>query len=525
MRTWSLVLNTFLLSGAVCAISLPLGAVWAWLLVRTDLPGRKAALTLLTVQLFVPLYLQAAAWQACFGLEGWSTLIWGPTMWVTGWTGAIWVHAAAALPWIVLMAGAGLALIAPGIEEQALLDGSCRQVVSRVTLPNSLAALGAAAIWAAVVTAGEMTVTDLFGVRTYAEEVYTQQAATGEPYTATLAVLPGVLLTALLVLGGLVICARLAARDRPLDRGRPLMFPLGRWRWPAAAAVTVSLGALAGVPLLSLCYKAGVQVTQLGDQRVRSWSLMKLMAMVASSPFRFRREFFWSLLTAGLAAFGAVVAGLILAWMARDRRRVGGPPRRAWHGARGLPPPAPRPLLPGTTGSVRTAVVFGLIALCLAVPGPLLGLGVIWLLDRPGWPTLNYLYDQWIAAPLMVQTIRGLGPAALILWHAVQSLPGELLDCAALDGAGPLATVWRVVLPCRRSAVALAWLVAFAVALADLAATILVVPPGMATLPVHVFGLLHAGVEDQVAGICLAQVLLFALLAAVCRSCFSRSNR
>jgi iron(III) transport system permease protein len=60
----------------------------------------------------------------------------------------------------------------------------------------------------------------------------------------------------------------------------------------------------------------------------------------------------------------------------------------------------------------------------------------------------------------------------------------------------------------------LAWLVALAVATGDLAAGILVVPPGMETLSRRIFGLIHYGIEDQVAGICLAQVALFGLIAA-----------
>ena len=56
-RTWTLVLNTLLLTGATCAISLPLGTALAWLLVRTDLPGRRVALMVLGLMPFVPLYL------------------------------------------------------------------------------------------------------------------------------------------------------------------------------------------------------------------------------------------------------------------------------------------------------------------------------------------------------------------------------------------------------------------------------------------------------------------------------------
>ena len=66
----------------------------------------------------------------------------------------------------------------------------------------------------------------------------------------------------------------------------------------------------------------------------------------------------------------------------------------------------------------------------------------------------------------------------------------------------------------RWPAVGLAFLVSLAVALGDLAASILVVPPGVQTLSIHIFGLLHYGVEDQVAGICLALLALFAVVAA-----------
>ena len=153
-------------------------------------------------------------------------------------------------------------------------------------------------------------------------------------------------------------------------------------------------------------------------------------------------------------------------------------------------------------------------AVCLAVPGPVIWLGVIWLLNQPHVPPLIYLYDRSILAPWLTLSIRGLAPATLIMWHALRSVPPEMLDSAAVDGAGPITRLWRIALPCRLWAVALAWIVALAVALGDLAASILVVPPGVTTLSIRIFGLLHYGVEDQVAGICLALVAIFAAIAA-----------
>ena len=76
----------------------------------------------------------------------------------------------------------------------------------------------------------------------------------------------------------------------------------------------------------------------------------------------------------------------------------------------------------------------------------------------------------------------------------------------------------------RWPAVGLAFLLSLAVGLGDLAASILVVPPGVATLSIHIFSLLHYGVEDQVAGICLALVGLLAVVAAGAWSIMKRMS-
>ena len=54
---------------------------------------------------------------------------------------------------------------------------------------------------------------------------------------------------------------------------------------------------------------------------------------------------------------------------------------------------------------------------------------------------------------------------------------------------------------------------AFAWAAGDLACSILVVPPGVTTVPIRVFGLIHSGVDQQVAGICLVAATAYAVLA------------
>jgi len=497
-RTWSLALNTALLSGAACAVSVPVGAGLAGLLVRSNLPGRRVGAVAVGLMLFVPLYLHAAAWQAGFGALGWYTLATGSKAWLSGWTGAIWVHALAAVPWVVLIVGAGLWLIEPELEEQALLDGSPGQVFSRVTLRSAAPAVGVAAVWVAITTAGEMAATDLFVVRTYAEEIYTRFQFGPRLGEGPLGLAPGVLLTGVLVLGGLWLCTRLLPAGRPITLGRRHVFELGAWRWPVAVLVTVLLLLLVAVPVGNLAYKAGITVTQVGAERVRDWSPLKMLAVVGAAPWRYRRELGWSVSIGALAATAAVALAALLGWFAQ---------RGAWLSGKRLRQHREAP---------RTAVrwaMLALAALCLAVPGPLIGLGLIAALNRPEMPGLATLYNRSILAPWLALSIRAFPLAVLVAWHALRTVPREMLDAAAVDGAGPLGRLVMVAIPNRLAALGLAWVVALAVALGDLAASVMVLPPGVDTLSRRIFGLLHSGQEAEVSGICLALVLLFGAVA------------
>ncbi len=484
LRIWTLLLNTALLCGATCAVSLPLGTLLAGLLVRTDLPGRRVAVGLLALMLFVPLYLQAAAWQAALGTQGWYTAVTGQPGWLGGWTGAVWVHAAAAVPWVVLIVGFALRLIEPELEEQALLHGSARRVFLWVTLRGAWPAIGVAALWVAVLTAREMTVTDLFVVRTFAEELYTQSAFGPPLGEKPLGILSGAGATAVLVAVGLVLCARLMPGDRPLSLRRSRAFRLGRFRWPASVFVALVMLMLVGVPVASLCSKAGVVITQADDGWQRHFSPAKCLSTVAAAPWHHRRELGWSLGIGALAATAAVVVALGLAWTARR-------------------------------GGLRAVPALAVTAVCLATPGPLIGLGIVWLLNRPNVTLLTWAYDRSILAPWLALFVVALPPATLILWHALRTVPGEMLDAAAVDGAGRFARLWRIVLPSRAAAIGLAWVVALALALGELGASIAVVPPGVMTFSIQIFDLLHSGVEDRVAGATLALMGLFGALAAV----------
>ena len=477
-RAAGLAANTARLAAATCALGVPLGTLLALLLVKTDVPGRRFATCALVWLLFLPLYLQVGAWQAGFGLQGWQTLAGlGPAV-LDGWRGAVWVHAVTAVPWVALIVGAGLRSIRAELEEAALLDVPPARVLFHVTLRYAMPFVAAAVLWTAVSAAGEIAVTDLFQVRTYAEELYTE-AALGTPSgEAPIGALGGIAVTAWPVLAALVFVLRVSPRDRQGAARPAVVFRLGAARGPMALLLGFAFALLVGLPLVNLAWKCGVLVEQTPSGRERHWSALKCLSIVAESPLRYRREISASLMIGSVAATASLSAATLLAWRARGSRM--------W-----------------------SAVLVTVVALCWALPGPIIGLGIIALLNRPEWPWAVYLYDRTIVPPALVQMIRALPLVCLMLWYAFQTLSADELEAAELDGATSWARLRYIAVPQRTSVLAAAWLVALAVAVGDMGATILVVPPGVEPLSVRISGLLHYGVEDQVAGICLATALAF----------------
>jgi iron(III) transport system permease protein len=354
----------------------------------------------------------------------------------------------------------------------------------------------AAALWTLVLTAGEITITDVYQIRTFAEEIYTGFALGDELGDAQRRALPGSLLVGTLAIAVLWIGQTFASRCPTSGQGQAVAFQLGAGRWWAAGLLLLAVLILLGVPLGNLVHKAGLVVEQSGTERIRIWSVHKLLTTLARSPGKFSQEFTWSMVLGQLTALSTVVIAFVLAWYARPSRLVG-------------------------------AAGWTLAALALAVPGPLLALGVGRLVNQPDSDWLFYLYDRTLLVPWLVLLLRSFPCAYLLATIAVRQINPPLLAAAATDGAAHGLSLLRWLIPLLAPALGAVWLIALSLALGDLSASILAVPPGVTTVAVRVFNLVHYGVEDQLAGLCLWSALLFGVLtvATVKLICHEGSQR
>lgn len=483
-----LIENTVRLAGATLLLALPSGILLGLLIARTRVRGGSILAAIVAVMLFIPPHVHAAAWQGALGLDGCLTLASNGRFLLRGFWGAACVHAAAALPWTTLFVAIGARLSSQDVEDPALLDGSTWQVLRSVALPMARGGTIVAIAWTQLITTTEIAITDLFQVRTYAEELYTF-ASLGDTENGKPGPGPGLLLGC--GAAGFLILALwmwLRRGQFALSSARLRNYPLAKSNVLLPGLAWGIMLLAVGLPLFSLVWTAGVEVSLGPEGRVRTWQVGKFASIMASAPVEYWPSLKWTILSSLSSATIACFLGLLLAALA----------------------------LRGTIWRVLVGVA---LVVLMAIPGPMVALGMIEFVNGASASWLHWLYDRSIAPLCGIFLIRCLPWTTLILWTALSSLPREGIDAMLLEGTRGFTLLRHLALPLRYPYFIAAWLVAFMVCSGELSASILVSPPGIETLSVQLFRLLHAGVQDQVASICLMSIVALGCLAGGAALC------
>lgn len=240
-RVGELLWNTGRLLVGGVLLSTALGLAAAWLVERTDLPGRRWWHGVLCAPLAVPAFVNGYAWVST-------------THAVQGYLGAVLVVSLSYYPFVYLPTVAALRRIDPGLEEAAAALGEPpHRVLRRVVLPVIAPAVLGGALLVGLHLLAEYGALQLLNYPTLTTAILEQYGTAFNGPAATL--LAGVLLLACLVLlTGEVGLRGRARRDR-LDRGvarPPAPVALRRWTLPTTAGLGALAAAAVGLPLLVL---------------------------------------------------------------------------------------------------------------------------------------------------------------------------------------------------------------------------------------------------------------------------------
>jgi iron(III) transport system permease protein len=165
-------------------------------------------------------------------------------------------------------------------------------------------------------------------------------------------------------------------------------------------------------------------------------------------------------------------------------------------------------------GRARWGGMFDLAFIALfAVPGTVVGIGLIGVWNRPDWRGEIYTSRLIIVIAYLARFVP---VAALLLAASVRQIPNSHEEAAAVAGARWPRTFCRILLPQMTTGLGAAWLIAFIFAIGEIGATVLVAPPGEATLPVRVYTLIANTPTNRLAALALAQVALVLAPLVLC---------
>lgn len=448
-RQAALLLRSVALSACVAFLDLALGVLFvcaAWRLNRRLAWVRWLPL----VMLAIPPYIHALAWNALvYRLTLWLGVVPPQGFWMS-----VWVMAMALLPAGVGVALAGLETVSPALVDAARIQNDDTTVLRRIIVPLASPLLAAGGGLIFLLSFTDYSVPSLFGVNTYALDIFAEFSASRSPARAFLASVPMLLL----IIATLAAGQRLlrSAAQLPVHGASPWRLPP---RWTPAFSVLQGIGVIVAagqiaVPLVILCWL--------------SWSGAGVQTTLRSA----FQEVWLSFIVAGATA----CFSLALAWM-----------------------------LVETAGQQRlNRFAVWLLFLPAAIPAPLIGIGLVALWNHPGTVAL---YDSaWM--PVLAALAR-FAPLALALAIAQHGRVDPLMwDAARVFQASGLHTAWRIRLPLLAPGLVAGASLVFALALGELGATLIVAPPGQSTLTMRIYNYLHYGASDVVAGLCLTMALL-----------------
>jgi iron(III) transport system permease protein len=326
--TLDLVLDTAALVGGVTAAAIVVGVPLAWLVVRTDLPGRRIIGVAAAVPLVIPSYVAALALLGAFGPKGLlQDLLEGPfgverIPPIYGYPGALLALTLSTYPYVFLLAAASLRRMDASLEEAARgLGESGFGVFRRVTLPALRPAIGAGGLLVALYALSDFGAVSLMQYDALTRSIFLQYRSLFDRTPAAVLALVLVALTGIV----LVLEARsrrgvyhrtAAGAARPPDQVR-----LGRWRLPALAFCSAVLGLFLVAPVAVLAYwgarAASFDVAwSAGLRSLLASALAAAVAVVLVLPVAVlaqRHGRWWTRLLERLSYAGNALPGIVIA--------------------------------------------------------------------------------------------------------------------------------------------------------------------------------------------------------------------
>lgn len=485
-----ILLNTLTVSVAATAMAVVFGFVMAWILARTNVPGRHLFEQLMAVPYYLTPLLGALAWSLLGSPEsGFINQFWRA---LGGSDHLININTPYGIAWVMALFEGSVAFVMiaavmksmdPALEEASQVIGASRiRTMLRVTLPLVTPGVLGATIFVFAEMLGSFAAALVLGTpsRYYVITTAIYQLIQQYPPKIQVAAAMGVSLFAVMFVMLLLYRRIVMAGSYVTITGkafRPRVADVGALRYVLFGVCLLYLFAAVGLPLITLLY-ASLQKIAVAFPAAGNWTLDNFR--VAMTMNAVRSALVNSLLLGfGTATIGAVLMGL-LAWLIYRSR------------------------LPGS-GLIEYLVMFP-----QAVPRLVFAFGLMWawvIFPIPIYGTLWLLLIAYLTVflPLGVRTI-----ASVML-----QIDKSLEECAQMCGASWAFRIRTVTIPLLVPGLIAAWLLLFIASVRELGASILLMGPHSKVITPSIVESWFGTSSELTAALALIQTLVVAIAMIV----------
>lgn len=462
-RQLILLKNSLYLAFGTACLSVIIGAPLGFLIARTDIYFNRYFKYLYLVPLLISPYINAIVWISLLGQKGSINLFFmklfslqEPIFTIYGIKGAIWVLSLSYFPLITLLTVSGLHSMNQKLEEAGRLTKTEFGVLKGITMPLITPFIISGAIFVFIFALSSYGVPSLLRVNVFPIEIFAQFSAYYDNSSATALSAPIVFISILLILWQRKYMGKKSYVTLENSSGKARIIKLKKRK-----------GIISVYPFFILFLSV---VTPLFVLFLRSGSLTVYLTAFKTASSQIISSFTLAFAAATLM----VILGFFISCVI-ERSKVRG-----------------RALM-----DILTFIPF-------AVPATVLGIGLILVWNRP---VVEMIYGSSLI--IIFGYVSRFIPFVIRAISAnMKQVNRNLEEAAVMANVSWITRVSRISIPLLAPGLLAGWAIAFILSMGELGTTLLVIPPGEATLPIRIYTLMHYGANQLVAALCIILIAM-----------------
>jgi len=465
MRVIVLLIKTVFYSLSVAFIVVLFSLIIAIGLVSMDKKLRKFLMWLLIGFIAVPISIHTVMWMNIVTL---INNIFGSKIYLTGWGISIFVQVIALLPLAIIIIYDSMMKIPMNLMEAGRLLSSDRKVFFKIWLPQCKTGIKIVAIGVFLLTFNDYSVPSTFASNTFAMEIFARYSISLNAGDAIMASLPLVIIGMLVALP-LINSISKQFFSNPTKRNDDFIKTLKFSKLYISKFSAIILMMITLVPLALLIY--GSNFSNFNIFTDGGKEILKTL---------------WICLGATLFAIPIMLAAALSIYK-----------NKKWQ-----------------------TFNFLLILLPILISPSLIGAALINFMNVP---MLRSIYLSSVMGMLAVM-IRFMPIGILIIVAGLRKIPDDLVSVAYIASKNTKEPIFKIIIPLTISSILIAMSVVFLLGIGEMGTTVMVLPAGVSTITVRLFGYLHYGATELIAELSLVVVTLLLIFELILYGLVNRST-